>query len=76
MKIPPMEGGEVVVEGEGGIGLEVDMETTKIMEVIQIGAEVVGEAEDGDIVVLDIKEAEVEVAGGTTVAGEGWVVEG
>ncbi|KAF5741253.1 hypothetical protein HS088_TW10G00249 [Tripterygium wilfordii] len=71
----------VVVEGEGGIGAGVDMETImeimketiKIMAGIQIGAEVVAEEEVGAIAVLDMKEAE-EGTEAMSVVVEGWVV--
>ncbi|XVE78059.1 hypothetical protein DITRI_Ditri13aG0113800 [Diplodiscus trichospermus] len=64
----------VVVEVEGGVGPGVDMEIIKIMADTQIGVEVVGEVEVGAIVVLDMKEVEVEGAGAIAVAMEGWVV--
>lgn len=85
MKIHMAEDG-VVVEGEGGVGagvdmgtikvdmvtIKVDMETIKIMVDIQTGAKEVGEAEVGAIVVLDIKEAEVEGVEGMAVGEDGW----
>ncbi|KAK9206387.1 hypothetical protein WN943_016662 [Citrus x changshan-huyou] len=65
--------GEGEGEGEGEVMPEVDMETIKNMMGIQTGAEVVGEAEDGDIVVPGMKEAEVEGAEVTRVGAEGRV---
>lgn len=65
--------GEGEGEGEDEVMPEVDMETIKNMMGMQTGAEEVGEAEVGAIVVLDMKEAEVEGAEVTPVGVEGWV---
>lgn len=65
--------GEGEGEGEDEVMPEVDMETIKNMMGIQTGAEVVGEAEVGAIVVLDMKEAEVEAAEVTRAGVGGWV---
>ncbi|KAG8485323.1 hypothetical protein CXB51_021225 [Gossypium anomalum] len=64
----------VVVEGEGGVGVGVDMEIIQIMVNTPTGAEVVGEEEVGAIVVVATKEADAEGAEAITVAVEGWVV--
>lgn len=77
-----MEEEEAVAEGGEGVGTEVDMQTTKKMEVIHVAilastltmaeAVVVGV---GVIVELGMEEAEVEVVAEDMAEGvEGWAV--